>query len=155
MTENLTRWYSSDSTQQELSIEFQHDRVMMVFKNLCVLVLLCESNLSIRRVNKLVDLYIVQEFISDLRRSCGSARNRKCVLTRRYRIGRSVDLHLASATNYLSADLHPQRNPVLYNPASRRVQGVVRTAINPFTLRGALETIVCYSHTFENNLGIK
>ena len=27
--------------------------------------------------------------------------------------------------------------------------------INPFTLRGALETIVCYSHTFDNNLGIK
>ena len=27
--------------------------------------------------------------------------------------------------------------------------------VNPLTLRGALETIVCYSHTFENNLGIK
>ena len=26
---------------------------------------------------------------------------------------------------------------------------------NPFTLRGALKTIVCYSHTFENNVGIK
>ena len=26
---------------------------------------------------------------------------------------------------------------------------------NPFTLRVALKGIVCYSHTFENNLGIK
>ena len=31
-----------------------------------------------------------------------------------------------------------------------------RTAYsNPFTLRGTPESIVCYSHTFENNLGIK
>ena len=27
--------------------------------------------------------------------------------------------------------------------------------INPFTLRDTLESIVCYSNTFENNLGIK
>ena len=27
--------------------------------------------------------------------------------------------------------------------------------VNPFTLRVPLETIVCYSYTFENNLGIK
>ena len=27
--------------------------------------------------------------------------------------------------------------------------------INPFTLIVPLESIVCYSHTFENNLGIK
>ena len=27
--------------------------------------------------------------------------------------------------------------------------------INPFTLRVSLESIVCYFHTFENNLGIK
>ena len=27
--------------------------------------------------------------------------------------------------------------------------------INPFTLRIPLAIIVCYSHTFENNLGIK
>ena len=26
---------------------------------------------------------------------------------------------------------------------------------NPFTLRDTLESIVCYSHTFENNLKIK
>ena len=27
--------------------------------------------------------------------------------------------------------------------------------LNPFTLRVSLESIVCYFHTFENNLGIK
>ena len=31
--------YSSDSVQRELSNEYQHDRVWMVFKNLCILVL--------------------------------------------------------------------------------------------------------------------
>ena len=28
-------------------------------------------------------------------------------------------------------------------------------SLNPFTLRVSLESIVCYFHTFENNLGIK
>ena len=27
--------------------------------------------------------------------------------------------------------------------------------LNPFTLRVPLESIVCYSHTYENNYGIK
>ena len=31
--------YSSESTKRELSNEYQHDRVKMVFKNLCTLVL--------------------------------------------------------------------------------------------------------------------
>ena len=39
MTETLAHAYSSESTQWELSDEYQHDRVKMVFKNLCVLVL--------------------------------------------------------------------------------------------------------------------
>ena len=34
MTETLEQWYSSESTQQELSNEYQHDRVKMVLKNL-------------------------------------------------------------------------------------------------------------------------
>ena len=42
MTENLEHGYSSKSTQQELSNEYQHDRVKMFFKNLCVLVLWTE-----------------------------------------------------------------------------------------------------------------
>ena len=41
MTETLAYGYSYDSTQQELSNEYQHDRVGMVLKikNLCILVL--------------------------------------------------------------------------------------------------------------------
>ena len=39
MTETLTHGYSSESTQRELSNKYQHERVSMVFKNLCVLLL--------------------------------------------------------------------------------------------------------------------
>ena len=39
MTENMVNGYSSESTQRELSNEYQHDRVEMVFKNLSILVL--------------------------------------------------------------------------------------------------------------------
>ena len=42
MTETLTHGYSSESTQLELSNIYQHDRVSMVFRNLCVLVLWIE-----------------------------------------------------------------------------------------------------------------
>ena len=34
MTESLTYGYSSESIQREISNEYQHDRVKMVFKNL-------------------------------------------------------------------------------------------------------------------------
>ena len=37
--ETLAYQYSSESTRWELSNEYQHDRVKMIFKNLCVLVL--------------------------------------------------------------------------------------------------------------------
>ena len=37
MTLTLAYGYSSESTQ-ELSNEYQHDRVWMIFKNLCILV---------------------------------------------------------------------------------------------------------------------
>ena len=39
MTKTLAYEYSSESTQQELSNEYQHDRLKMVFTNVCVLVL--------------------------------------------------------------------------------------------------------------------
>ena len=39
MIETLANGYSSESTQQELSNEYQHDRVWMFFKILCVCVL--------------------------------------------------------------------------------------------------------------------
>ena len=39
MTETLAYGYSFESTQREPSNEYQHDRVWMVIKNLCVIVL--------------------------------------------------------------------------------------------------------------------
>ena len=51
MTETLVNGYLSDSTQQELSNEYPHDSVKMIFKNLCVIVLLKVSSLSITRIN--------------------------------------------------------------------------------------------------------
>ena len=39
MTETLANGYSSESALQEFSNEYQHDRVWMVFKNLCIRVL--------------------------------------------------------------------------------------------------------------------
>ena len=39
MTESLANWYSSERSRQELSNEYQHDRVKMFFRNLCVLIL--------------------------------------------------------------------------------------------------------------------
>ena len=50
MTETLEHGYSFESTQRELSNEYQHSWVKMYLKNLCVLVLLDESSLSIGRV---------------------------------------------------------------------------------------------------------
>ena len=37
MTETLANGYSNERTQRELSNEYQHDRVLMVFKDLSVL----------------------------------------------------------------------------------------------------------------------
>ena len=39
MTKTLANGYSSESTHRELSNEYQHDRVSMVFKDFSVLVL--------------------------------------------------------------------------------------------------------------------
>ena len=39
MAETLASGYSSESALRELSNEYQHDRVLVVFKDLCILVL--------------------------------------------------------------------------------------------------------------------
>ena len=36
-TETLTNWYSYESTQLERSNAYQHDRIWIIFKSLCVL----------------------------------------------------------------------------------------------------------------------
>ena len=58
MTEALAHMDSSDSTQLELSNEYQHDRVWMVFKNLFVACALDESNLSIERAKSVFGLLL-------------------------------------------------------------------------------------------------
>ena len=55
MAETLTHGFSSESTQRELSNEFQHDRVQMVLKNRFAL---DESSRSIGRVKCVKDVYI-------------------------------------------------------------------------------------------------
>ena len=47
MTETLANGYSSESTQGELSNEYQHDRVQMVVNIICVLVLGMEIALAL------------------------------------------------------------------------------------------------------------
>ena len=44
MTETLAHGYSSVSAQRDLSYEYQHDRVKMVFENICVLMLLTNED---------------------------------------------------------------------------------------------------------------
>ena len=52
MTETLANGYSSESTQLELSNEYQHDRVYMVFKHLCILVLWMKVASALEGVKK-------------------------------------------------------------------------------------------------------
>ena len=51
MIETLANGYSSVSTQRELSNEYEHNRVKMVFKNILHICALVESSLGIGRVN--------------------------------------------------------------------------------------------------------
>ena len=51
ITETLANRYSSESTRQELSNEYQDDRVSMVFQRILHSCALDESSLSIGRVN--------------------------------------------------------------------------------------------------------
>ena len=51
MTETLAHGYSSESTQRDLSNEYQQDRVLMVFRKSLHLCALDESSLSKGRVN--------------------------------------------------------------------------------------------------------
>ena len=48
MAETLANGYSFESTQQELSNEYQHDRVKMLFKNPCILVLTTKVALALQ-----------------------------------------------------------------------------------------------------------
>ena len=50
MTETLAHGYSYESTQQELSDGYQHDRVSMVFISLCILVLGTKVSSALERL---------------------------------------------------------------------------------------------------------
>ena len=47
MTETLANGYSSESAPRELSNEYQHDMVLMVFKILCIGVLWTKVDLAL------------------------------------------------------------------------------------------------------------
>ena len=51
MTEILAHGYSSESTQRELSNEYQHERNQMVFRNLCNPVLWIGVALALEGLN--------------------------------------------------------------------------------------------------------
>ena len=53
ITGTMANGYLSESTQWTLSNEYQHDRVKMVFKNLCVFVLTLPS-INVSGVNALI-----------------------------------------------------------------------------------------------------
>ena len=59
MTETLAHGYSSKSSQQELSHEYQYDRVHMVFKNLCVLVLWTKVASALEGFDLFMSVYFV------------------------------------------------------------------------------------------------
>ena len=51
MTETLAYGYSSQSTPRELSNEYQNDRVYVVFRNLCIFVLLMKLASALEGLN--------------------------------------------------------------------------------------------------------
>ena len=54
MTETLANWYSSESTQRELSNEYQHDSVWIVFKDFCIFVSYTKVALALKGLTLLM-----------------------------------------------------------------------------------------------------
>ena len=52
ITKTLAHEYSSESTQGELSNEYQHDKVSKFFQNLCVLVLWMKAASALEGLNE-------------------------------------------------------------------------------------------------------
>ena len=61
MTETLAYWNSSESTQRKLSNENQHDRVTMVFKNLCIIVIRMKVGLASDRLSRNITATVFAE----------------------------------------------------------------------------------------------
>ena len=56
----MAHWYSSESTQQELSNEYQHDKGSMVFKCLSVLVLWKKVASALEGLNQISNTFAMQ-----------------------------------------------------------------------------------------------
>ena len=59
MPETLANGYSSESTQRELSNEYQHDRVWMVFKDFWIFVLWTKVALALKGLSCLGAVAVV------------------------------------------------------------------------------------------------
>ena len=59
MTETMTNGCLSESTQRELSNEYQYDRVSMVFKTLCILVHQTKVALALKGLNIMPELKVL------------------------------------------------------------------------------------------------
>ena len=66
MTETLANGYSSESTQRELSNEYQHGRVLMVFKNVCFLVIWTKVALALYGLRSYTQVVVVPYYISSI-----------------------------------------------------------------------------------------
>ena len=67
MTLTLANGYSSESAQRELSNEYQHDRVSMIFKDFCVLVLSTNVGSALEGLNSwLISLQPFQAFCTQV-----------------------------------------------------------------------------------------
>ena len=68
MTETLANGYSSESAPRELSNEYQHDRVWMVFKNLCICVLWMKVALALEWLSpKHKDAKIFENYLNPVK----------------------------------------------------------------------------------------
>ena len=56
LTETMAHGYSSESTQRELSNEYQHDRVCKVFKDVCIHVLCMKLASALERLRENISL---------------------------------------------------------------------------------------------------
>ena len=61
MAETLVYGYSSESTQGEISNEYQHGRVWIVNKNLCILVLWMKEALALEELKSFMKFAIARE----------------------------------------------------------------------------------------------
>ena len=74
MTETLANGYSSESAQQDLSNAYQHDGVMKIFNNLCLIVLWTKVTSTLEGLNPFMpgslDMIWLKEILTHLHPEC-------------------------------------------------------------------------------------